>query len=369
LLAIALERLSCSIESFLFSFFSDSCPDVEETMSRLSRRSAFTLIELLVVIAIIAILIGLLLPAVQKVREAAARLKCANNMKQIGIALHAFHDVNNRFPAALNIGTNWYSGYYRQAPAAGMDPTTGYPVDGPFFSWMFHIAPYMEQDNVYKAFNKKSWPWYQYFTTNQQCINAVLVKSFQCPADTRSDLLYNASGAPLPVTAPYTAASLTAYLGVDGRDQFQEDGGQNGILYVNSSVRMTDITDGTSNTLMVGERPPSVDLDYGWLWAGSGDYPYFGATDVVLGVRECTTPNGQRDFFRPGSVIDPNNLHRYHFWSLHPNGGQFLFGDGGVRFVQYGVGNQSVGTFNGIANYTLMECLASRAGREGATLP
>jgi prepilin-type processing-associated H-X9-DG protein len=101
-------------------------------------------------------------------------------------------------------------------------------------------------------------------------------------------------------------------------------------------------------------------LYYGWLWAGSGDSPYFGSPDVALGVREVTSgaPNGPRDFFRPGELNDPGNIHRFHYWSLHPNGGNFLFADGGVRYITYSAGSATV---NGV---TVMEMLASRDGGE-----
>jgi prepilin-type N-terminal cleavage/methylation domain-containing protein/prepilin-type processing-associated H-X9-DG protein len=328
-------------------------------------RRGFTLIELLVVIAIIAILIALLVPAVQKVREAAARTQCQNNLKQQGIALHAYHDVNKRFPPALCLGMSWYSGYKRDYPPGGLTTGSSYPAQGPFWSWTTRIAPYIEQEVVYKQFRitpgaPANWPWWQWPAGAPQnadnTLNGVPVPIMYCPSDPR--------GITNLVAKNPQYAALTDYLGVTGRDQFQEDGGQDGLLYVNSAVQIPKIADGTSNTIFVGERPPSNTLYYGWLWAGSGDYPYFGATDVVLGVRECTSPNGPREFYRPGSLNDPQDLHRYHFWSLHSGGSNWLFGDGGVRFITYAAGTRVVGNYNGVTGQTLMEALASRSGNE-----
>jgi prepilin-type processing-associated H-X9-DG protein len=136
------------------------------------------------------------------------------------------------------------------------------------------------------------------------------------------------------------------------------------MLYVNSGVKMTGISDGTSNTLLIGERPASNTQLYGWLWAGSGDPPYFGATDVVLGVRERpSTPQGTPDFFRPGTINDPNDVHRYHFWSLHSGGANWLYADGSCKFITYAAGTATVTVVNNI-NVSLMEALASRNGGE-----
>src|SRR5262245_1581423 len=337
-------------------------------MKRHVRRTAFTLIELLVVIAIIGILIGMLLPAVQKVREAAAGSQCKNSLKQIGLALHNFHDSRSRFPAAHNIRPTWYSTYLADNPPAGYQ-SNGYPADGAFFSWIYQISPFLEQDNVYRAFNRAAWPWWQYLpgmpATGANTLNGVKAKIIQCPSDSRSNLVASDGG---------NLAALTGYLGVSGRNQYKETYGQDGILYVNAGVTMTGVSDGNSNTLLVGERPPSNDLYYGWAWAGSGDFPYFGATDVVLGVREKVSPPtagamnqdpfSNTDFFRPGTLNDPQNIHRYHFWSLHPGGSNWLFADGSVRFVTYSAGTQTVGNYSGVTNVTLIEAMASRAGGE-----
>ena len=316
----------------------------------------FTLIELLVVIAIIAILIALLLPAVQKVREAAARTQCQNSLKQQGLALHAHHDALRRFPSAHQIPDSHGVPYARQRIPSGADPATGWPNDGPFLSWTYHIAPYIELDNVYRAFNRKAWPWWQYLPSGET-VNSLRAPIMHCPSDPRVELVCNDKG---------NLAALLSYMGVNGRDEFREDGGQDGILYVNAAVKIPHIKDGSSNTLLVGERPPSNDLYFGWMWAGSGLFPYFGTTDVVLGVREVTNgmPNGPRDFYRPGSLDDPQNIHRYHFWSLHFSGGNWLFADGSVRFISYSAAQTIVGNYNGITNLTLLEALASRAGGE-----
>jgi prepilin-type N-terminal cleavage/methylation domain-containing protein/prepilin-type processing-associated H-X9-DG protein len=353
-------------------------------------RSGFTLIELLVVIAIIAVLIGLLLPAVQKVREAAARTQCINSLKQMGLAMHNYHDVNNKFPSALRLGKNnsasnpqWYQQTFKyDNPPDGMaNGTYGYPIGGAYWSWEARIAPYIEQDNVFKTFNmaasSAAWPWWQYLPglpqTGANTVNGVKAKIFQCPSDGRSDLVCPDGNG--DNTGKIVA--LSGYLGVDGRDQFKESipgtgapsasvklPGQDGMLYVNSGVKMTGITDGTSNTLLVGERPPSNDLFYGWLWAGAGDSPNFGAADVVLGVRERPMSSAAApDFFRPGSLNDPQNLHRYHFWSLHSGGGNWLLADGSARFITYAAGTAVVTTVNTI-QVSLLEALASRNGGE-----
>ena len=279
------------------------------------RRRAFSLIELLVVIAIIAILMAILTPAVQKVRESSNALQCKNKLKQMGVAMHNYVSENKVFPPALVV--NSLNSSFPMPPP---------PDQKIFFGWMSRLLPYLEQKPLYDQINWTAWPWWQH------PLNETKLPIYWCDSDPRPSMVINYGGTDL--------VALTEYMGVSGTDQLAFDG----ILYVNSRVTFRMITDGSSNTLLVGERPPSRDDVYGWWFAGAGQSPmYFGATDVVLGTNELTNAGAStdRDVFRPGSINDPANAHRFHYWSQHEGGSNFLFADGSVHFLSYDIGQQT----------------------------
>jgi prepilin-type N-terminal cleavage/methylation domain-containing protein/prepilin-type processing-associated H-X9-DG protein len=336
-------------------------------MYRSTRRLGFTLIELLVVIAIIGILIALLLPAVQKVRDAANRTKCANNMKQMGLALHNFHDTNNAFPQGVE---NRY-----EVPDTSYAPYNAPPyINGyhAFWSWMAQLMPFYEQDNLYKqadawAHLSKSnsdyhyWPWGDFWANFQTAqpnpALGTLVSVWTCPADSRTLQVTYLSGDKMNI-------AFTAYEGVGGitADDYPTSGpvsDKNGILFgANTSkyagtraVRIGDITDGTSGTLMVGERPPSNDLEFGWWFAGAG-WDGSGVGDVILGAREANYITqyinkqypqencaqytiDQKTGLKAGQLN--SNCDQSHFWSLHSGGANFVRGDGSVQFISYSI--------------------------------
>lgn len=205
-------------------------------------RCAFTLIELLVVIAIIAILIGLLLPAVQKVREAASRMQCTNNLKQMGIGLHAYQDAHRKLPPGGAIGS-----FFPGGSGWGM-------------SWMYFLLPYIEQQNLYQnlAVNVSN-PGYNY-GANNTLIAKLTIPVFRCPSSSLPD--FGAHNSSQSMAGDYTAIAGAAngYGGVSISGQISGSSGNlvgsangSGVLYSNSQTALHLITDGTSNTLMLGE--------------------------------------------------------------------------------------------------------------------
>jgi prepilin-type N-terminal cleavage/methylation domain-containing protein/prepilin-type processing-associated H-X9-DG protein len=278
-------------------------------MPSTSDRRGFTLIELLVVIAIISVLIALLLPAVQSAREAARRSQCVNNLMQLGIALQNYESAFELLPPGV---------VSEKGPV--VDQPKGYG-----FGWMSQILPYMEMKNTYNHFNFQFGLYEQQnFTTRTN-----LIKSYLCPSD---------SG----LNRDKNRVAMTSYAGVHHDVEAPIAVDNHGVLFLNSAIRYEDVTDGTSNTLFVGEKL-NDGLDLGWasgsraslrntgvdpLLASAGAAPS-GPGRLASGAGATASNSG------PGSAVD--TLYVGGFGSRHPGGKNFVFGDGSVRFIKSSV--------------------------------
>jgi prepilin-type N-terminal cleavage/methylation domain-containing protein/prepilin-type processing-associated H-X9-DG protein len=289
--------------------------------SRAARRTGFTLIELLVVIAIIAILIALLLPAVQQAREAARKTSCFNNLRQLGLALHNYHDAHSTFP----------SGYvYRFDPsgnAAG-------------FSWGSMILPQLEQANVQRGLN------WNVSVHDPQNLNARErhLASFLCPSDTVSENSF----VEMQPGERYAMASYAASFGPPDLDADQEQ--RDGMFSRNSRTRMRDVTDGSSNTLMAGERQNGEFRN-----AGVHGVHFEYETTWCCAVREITDPSddhGHMVLFQSGHTPNSPLSDDRDISAPHIGYANFLLADGHVRNISENI------------DYNLYRGLSTRAGHE-----
>lgn len=280
---------------------------------------------------IAAVVIGLALPAVQRVRTTAARTQCHNNLRQLGLAAMMHHDMNSRLVTALEQNTQ--------------------AAKYPYLQWQSRLLALLEPSTwpvIESDYQRIRDPFGDVPHTRM----ATPVALFACPADGRLSSAWSVS-----VHGKLYRVSLTSYLANSGTDTRRRDG----ILYAKSDTRLADVTDGTSSTLLFGERPPSQDLRYGWLYVGAGQMRD-GSLDAVMGVREYNARRTtQTAACPPGPTAFSarrveDRCAALQYWSLHPGGSGFAFCDGSVRFLTYQAD-------------ALLPALATRAGGESAASP
>jgi prepilin-type N-terminal cleavage/methylation domain-containing protein/prepilin-type processing-associated H-X9-DG protein len=317
---------------------------------KFSRRFAFTLVELLVVIAIIALLIGLLLPAIQAVRESANKTRCSNNLKQISLGIHKYYDDYRQLLPA--VGYNPPDNLVNLYPAV-LD--IGYahdPINKRYGSWHAHLLPYIDHDGLYRLMTNNNASTL-YFRDNPA------VSLYDCPSNPDKSLKYAG-------TRP-----TTCYFAVRGVDSAKFplglDLNADGMMFMRSQIKYEHVTDGLSNTILIGEHPASQNGGEWGRWYLSNVYDYTGARihDVSWGIQSSISKYGTDSFtgmvcplpavYRP-PFQRPNLCNYDTFWSHHPGGAHFSLADGSVRFIRYSAA-------------AIMPALATRAGGESVEVP
>lgn len=278
---------------------------------RAVRCTGFTLVELLVVVAIVGMLLAILLPAIQRVRDAAARAHCASNLRGMALAVHLYSDTHCQLP---------------QGCAYPLLSRPRQLLSHAGFSWQTSILPYVEQEQLFA----RAWQAYQQnpfgMSREHRVVQSQPVAVFVCPSDTR----------PTAEIVPGLVLGLTSYRGVAGTSAYENDG----IFHKHYTVRFADITDGASNTLMIGERPTGPHGLFGAWYGGWGNATC--PIAQIQGVQALSTivaPAGicgsNRPVFRPGRIDNPCDV--THFWSIHSGGANFAFADASVRFLPYAI--------------------------------
>jgi prepilin-type N-terminal cleavage/methylation domain-containing protein len=328
-------------------------------MNHRNPRSGFTLVELLVVIAIIGTLVGLLLPAVQSAREAARRSSCSNNLKQIGLALHRFHEANSTLPPAFATtetpgNVNWRS----------LPQTPGFFEPG--WSFFVFILPFVEEDSLFKQLNL-SLPIMAPANAAARRESAI-VSLYVCPSDTAPKLVdvrdFGPSSSAVALSGDgtvITQAPVSSYAGLIGTNDHENNGAFDGVFFRNSRIRLSQITDGTTKTLCIGERMSRM-AEVTWLGSitdsevvhADGWWQRLGYPTRSHNYRpaNCQTTCHIRSSAPNLSTNSPSG-----FFSPHANGCNFLNADTSVRLIADDV---DLATFR---------ALATRAGGEAVAVP
>ncbi len=372
-------------------------------MRKMHQRRGFTLIELLVVIAVIAVLIGLLLPAVQKVREAANRTRCQNNMKQLALALSVPHDEYGAFPPGLGaLNDELYQRPNKPRENRAPSPVRPAPNKLRFCSWSTWILPFVERKQIFDVMPQTNYVDGRVpgLTATTYFASVDNVDVFVCPSDPRSKVLWgsgNPSGGGTLSNRPTTWYAATAGTSIPRWLDWSTPHRADGILYWRSRTKMDQISDGVSNTAIFAERPPDPSFWWGWwhcyfltpggnggifseAWEGDNcmgvaqevgnDYTtingYGGGAACTFvttasGVVDPVPPNIARKaiYKSPGPATTyqnagtPSNYCDFNrFWSHHTGGAQWAFADGSVRVISYNVNGfiiSAIGTKAGSA--------------------